>query len=284
MFLLAGIHILGYRMADPRIKVVEIPSLVIVKTVAGLVWVWSSRFVRSRVLRISIATAFLLFTGLVESEINAIAGIYKATPIDEQMQADMAEVADRAGFDLTRIYIADSKNKSMYYTRSVFTEVVVVSTTMVTAYTRRREKDIVEALLSHELGHRHHHDLAIEAVLEAGCYLSTSILAEYMRANSSLFVAFGFTDEPAIVAWSFAEFAVSLLRGITQPVEQWVWRLQEYAADRYAALGGHAPALCRFLTSHVRGEEKRTWLYKVLYGTHPSIHSRLERLRPFIST
>lgn len=263
-------------------RAIEIVPFVIIKTAGGLFWVWCTRAIRLGSVRICFSVLLLLAVALVEVEVKVWSDIMRASRIDAPTRAIFLEGAAAANFDVSRIYVVDSREMSMYYTRGVFVESIMVSEELLRTHLQANKHQQLRALFSHELGHRKNRDLIIEAWLGVVYHLTTPLVASYLDGETAIFAILGFCDKPAIVAWSLAEFSVSLLRSFIQPAERALWKMQEFNADRSAALDGHAEALYAFLKGQWDRERRQSRLYEFLYGTHPSIRDRLARLDAFL--
>lgn len=204
---------------------------------------------------------------------------------DHDFYAMVSRLAQRAGLPMPKVYIVDSPNPNAFATGRNPENAAVAATTGLFRYL---ERDEVEAVMAHELGHVRNRDTLIMTMV------ATVAGAISMIANFGLFFGHGGEDRPnpvvALLAVFMAPFAAMI-------VQMAISRTREFGADRAGAeISGNPRALASALEkiaaparqqpSHASARNPAAaQLYIVptgvsdLFSTHPATEKRIAALR-----
>lgn len=198
--------------------------------------------------------------------------------------AMVSRLAQRAGLPTPKVYIVDSPNPNAFATGRNPQNAAVAATTGLFQYL---DRDEVEAVMAHELGHVRNRDTLVMTMV------ATIAGAISMIANFGLFFGHGGEDRPnpmvALLAVFMAPFAAMI-------VQMAISRTREFGADRAGAeISGNPRALASALEkiaaparaqpSHAARNPAAAQLYIVptgvsdLFSTHPATEKRIAALR-----
>ncbi len=195
----------------------------------------------------------------------------------------VSRLAQRAGLPVPRVYIVESANPNAFATGRNPDNAAVAATT---GLLDMLDRDEVEAVMAHELGHVRNRDTLIMTMV------ATIAGAISMIANFGLFFGGGQNRNPiAMIAAVFmAPFAAMI-------VQMAISRTREYGADRAAAeISGNPRALASALAKIARPAKQipsvasqrnpaAAQLYIVptgisdLFSTHPATEKRIAALQ-----
>jgi Zn-dependent protease with chaperone function len=197
-------------------------------------------------------------------------------PIEGEFAARIRELADRFGAGdarLLRVNMSKQTEKANAYVTGLFgTKRIVIGDTLLDRF----EPDETIFVVAHELGHYVKGDVwrgvALGTLAAGFVFFGSNALAS--RAERPV-------DTTAGLARLF--FAMSLLGTLAGPPLSAFSRSRERAADRFAldatqdgAAG--AAAFTRLRERNLAEDEQPRWM-EVLFSSHPSLRSRIERLR-----
>jgi heat shock protein HtpX len=218
----------------------------------------------------------------------------RATPLDPGrygwLQADMDDLARRAGIPTPRLYISPSPQPNAFATgRNERTAVVAVTAGLLDQLSR----DDIRAVLAHEVGHIRNRDILIGSIAAA---IATGISLIANLAMWSSFLGGDDEDSPGVFGVLVASLVAPIAASLLQLA---VSRSREYEADRTAAeLLGTGVPLARALVT-IEESVRRTpmtvppaqasaWIvnpltghrvsFAALFQTHPSTDQRVARL------
>jgi heat shock protein HtpX len=237
---------------------------------------------------IAFAFALVINFGSYWYSSGIIIRIYRAKPTDDKELNDMAErLATNAKIPKPRVYVVPNDIPNAFATgRNPKNAIVCLTEGLL-----KLEKDEIEGVMAHEIGHIRNHDILISAVA-ATIAGAISFLAQI--GYISLFFGDRRNNEGAalglILIIIFAPLAALLIRLA-------ISRAMEYRADYTGAnlthkprklasalvkindLARHNPMRGTTATSHIWivNPFKRDW-FSSLFSTHPPIARRVKRL------
>lgn len=203
---------------------------------------------------------------------------YKFRPLDDpELTARLTRLAERAGTSVQGVYVMDMSSRTTMANAMLAglgsTRRIILSDTLLTSYTY----DEIETVLAHELAHHVHNDLllglAAEAViLPAGMWLASLALTWGVDT-------FGFRGVGDVAALPIFAAAMALFGLVTMPVVNYMSRVRERAADRYALrTTGNAQAfrsvMLKLAGQNLADADPPAWVRFLFYG-HPPIGERV---------
>jgi len=212
--------------------------------------------------------------------------MHNAREVDARSAPDfyaiVARLAQRGGLPMPKVYIVDSPNPNAFATGRNPENAAVAATT---GLLEMLDRDEVEAVMAHELGHVRNRDTLIMTMV------ATIAGAISMIANFGLFFGGGQNRNPVamIAAMLMAPFAAMI-------VQMAISRTREYGADRASAeISGNPRALASALAKIARPARQipslasernpaAAQLYIVptgisdLFSTHPATEKRIAAL------
>jgi STE24 endopeptidase len=207
---------------------------------------------------------------------------YTFKPLDRPALVErLLALATRAGTRVLGVYewvlSAHTKKANAALTGIGPTRRILLSDTLLAAYTDEE----IEVVLAHELSHHVHHDiwrsLAVQAVLVFGGFF----LAHMSLVSWASRLGLGGVDDPAGLpllllvggAWGF----------VTMPIANGLSRRHERRADRFALdLTGRPEAFIaamRRLGQQNLAEERPSAIVQWFFYSHPPIRERVDRAR-----
>ena len=229
-----------------------------------------------------VISLFSLFMTMFYS--NLIVPLFnKQTALDEgELRDAIEELSKKTGFKLDNIYVIDGSKRSAksnaYFTGLGTKKRIVLYDTLINDLS----KEEIVAVLAHEIGHykkRHTLTGLGLSIMQTGLML---FLFSLIIENPLLSQALG-AEKPefhlAIIAFSILYSPVSLLLGLAFNV---LSRLNEYTADRFAALNYNAEKLIdalKKLTSKNLSNLTPHPLYVIFHYSHPPLVSRIRALK-----
>jgi len=199
----------------------------------------------------------------------------KYTPLEGSLERDIRALAARYGvgnaailrFDMSR----QTKKANAFVTGVFGTERIAIADTLLEHF----EDDETLFVVAHELGHYVRRDPWISIAL------GTAFLAVTIVSASAALRASGRTLNTAADGARFAFYA-SLLATVGSPLMSAVSRAIERRADRFAIAATSDPAsgvraFRRLRDQNLAEDEAPKWA-ELLFSSHPSIKSRIERL------
>jgi Zn-dependent protease with chaperone function len=212
---------------------------------------------------------------------NVVAPMYIAplfntfTPIEDPFAGDIRELAGRYGAGdatLLRVDMSKQTEKANAYVTGLFgSKRIVIGDTLLDHFEPRETLFVV----AHELGHYVYGDVwrgvALATAAAAAIFYGSREIAE--RPGAALGTTAG-------LARLF--FAMSMLGTLAGPMLSAFSRARERAADRFAVEATHdgsagAAAFTRLRERNHAEDEQPKWM-ELLFASHPSLRSRIERL------
>ncbi|MGH2683729.1 MAG: M48 family metallopeptidase [Actinomycetota bacterium] len=198
---------------------------------------------------------------------------------DRELAAELMLLADRAGVPVREVLVSDASRRTTkenaYVSGFGTTRRLVVYDTLLT----NADRDEIELVVAHELGHRRDHHVewgtVIGAVAAAAGVLALWFL---LRSDSVLRAARASAPaDPRIVP--FLIFSVALLNLVVLPPSNWLSRRFERTADRFALeLTGDVDAYVRtergLALRNLSDLDPGPITYRFLF-THPSPAERI---------
>lgn len=235
-----------------------------------------------------LAAAALLTAGLVLiahlAPVVLMPLFVRVKPLDRPaLAARLASLSERAGVPVVGAYEwelgARTSKANAALTGFGSTRRILLSDTLLAAYS----DDEIEVILAHELSHHVHHDLwaavAVEAMLlTAGAYAAHLVAA---AAGPALGLT-GIADVAGLPLLLVTAGALSL---VLAPVARALSRRHEHRADAFALRLTNAPAA--FISAMKRlgaqnlAEEAPSALVRVLFHSHPPLAERVNRARAY---
>ena len=227
---------------------------------------------------------------------RVVLSMYNAHEVDAQSAPDLygivAQLADRAGLPMPRVYIVESDQPNAFATGRDPEHAAICATT---GLLRHLSTEEIAGVLGHELGHVRNRDTLIMTIT------ATIAGAISMLANYALFFRGGSDDRQNPLGWVGALLIMILAPLAAMLVQMAISRTREYAADRAGAeLSGHplwlASALGRLeetakaiANEPAQAHPATAHMFIVnplhgggmdnLFSTHPSMENRIQRLR-----
>ena len=208
---------------------------------------------------------------------------------DGRLKRMVSSLLKRCGYDSRRVFVMDTSRRSSKANAVIGgfwkSKRIILFDTLL----RNHTEDEVVAILGHELAHGKLHHLLVCRVISAVTLLATTFIAFSFIYDPRLYHAFGFSwiAEDNVVEFSLVGFGLAMtvigsVKWILQPVNAWISRRMECAADRYSVKFTRKPdalatALMK-LTSDSLGDVFPGETYEMWNNSHPSILKRLDAL------
>ncbi|HEX9006185.1 MAG TPA: M48 family metallopeptidase, partial [Bacteroidota bacterium] len=206
---------------------------------------------------------------------------YRLTPLpDGALKERLVELCERARLSVRGVF-SFNLSKNTKKANAGFTGIgrakrVILGDTLVDEFT----DDEIETVFAHELGHYHHHHIAVGIVIGtlstfAGLFV-TSLLYRWSLS------ALGFTGPADLGALPLLGIWLALYGLATTPAGNVLSRRHEYQADRYAIAATGKPAafvsaLSKLAVTNLADPEPSP-LVEFLLHSHPSIRKRIRRV------
>lgn len=202
----------------------------------------------------------------------------KYTPLDnEELRSRLQRLVERAGAKVSGVYTVHLGQKTTRANAMVTgigraRRIVLVDTLF-----GKYSDEEIEVILAHELGHQVHSDVWKGIGLETAVILLTFFVGSLtLSAGMSVFGYHGIAD---IAGFPVLAITLMVVGFATMPLVNWLSRLMERAADRFALQMTKNPpafiAMMSKLTSQNLGElEPPRWV-KILFYSHPTSAERI---------
>jgi STE24 endopeptidase len=235
-------------------------------------WVWAWALVSG----FSLMTAWIYPTFLAPL-------FNKFSPLEDgELKTSIYNLAQKVGFSTDGIYVMDASKRSAhgnaYFTGVFGKKRIVLFDTLI--------KDMgpqeVTAVLAHELGHfKLHH---VRNSLLRGLVMSfvTFYLLGLVLNHQIFYESFGFTSVSHAAGLVVFSMWFGLLDFALQPIESWLSRRNEFAADAFASAQMNGSELMK--TALLKLREKSFVmpishpLYSAFYHSHPPMLERIQFL------
>jgi STE24 endopeptidase len=228
-----------------------------------------------------IFTAFSIFMSMFYS--NVIVPLFnKQTPLEEgELRLAITEFAVSAGFQLKNIYVIDGSKRSTkanaYFTGLGPKKRIVLYDNLI----KQLSIQEIVAVLAHEVGHykkKHTISGLITSVIQTG--LTLYILSLFI-SSPALSAALGVTKPGihiSLIAFGILYSPISTILGLGMNV---ISRINEYAADKYAASFGLADELIsglKKLSHNTLSNLNPHPAYVFFHYSHPTLLQRIRAL------
>lgn len=211
---------------------------------------------------------------------------YSIRPMTRQpLGARLAELSARAGVPVLGVYEWGLGGRSARANAALVgtggTRRILVSDTMLDAYSEEE----IEVVVAHEIAHHVHHDIRGALVVEALLLVVAFLTAAAALAWGGR--AFGVISPDDVAGLPLILLAAGLVMAAATPFVNALSRRNERRADGYAlALTGQPAAFIsamRRLATQNLAEEDPARAVLWLFHTHPSIAERIEGARAFLA-
>jgi len=211
---------------------------------------------------------------------------FKLKPLEEGgLKEKLVNLARRAGVDIAECLTMDLSSRATTANAMLSgwgkSRRIIFSDTLLKGYSW----DEIEVTLSHELGHRLHHDIPKLTGIQAATFLLAFYLANLaLRAGVVPFSLQGISDIAGL-PWLILVLAMLIL--VLQPALNWYNRRIEIAADETALALSNNPqafiALMTKLTDQNLSEAEPSQWAKLLFYDHPTYNERVKLAHNYIS-
>ena len=249
---------------------------------ALIIWLWTITGSYFWLIAWGVITLITLFMTMFYS--NIIVPLFnKQTPLkDGELKTAIREFAEKAGFQLTNIFVIDGSKRSTkanaYFTGIGRKKRIVLYDTLINDLTT----DEIVAVLAHEIGHykkKHIVSSLLLGILQTGIllfifsiFVSSPALSEALGVYTPKFhigmIAFGILYTP-----------LSLLTGIIMNI---ISRRNEFEADAYASsfnLGKHLISGLKKLTRNNLSNLTPHPAYVFFHYSHPTLLQRINHIQ-----
>jgi STE24 endopeptidase len=208
----------------------------------------------------------------------------KFKPLESgELKSSIDTLASKVGFKSDGVFVMDASTRSAhgnaYFTGVFGKKRIVLFDTLLKDMSAKE----VTAVLAHELGHfklNHIRNAMIRGlVMSLGVFYLMSLLVHH----SVFYEAFGLADISNYAGLVIFMLWFSLVEFLLQPLETWLSRSNEFAADQFAKenLGGSADMM-----SALKKLREKSFvmpisdpLYSAVYHSHPPMLERLRALK-----
>lgn len=198
-----------------------------------------------------------------------------------ELRTAIEALAASLNFPLGRIYVVDGSTRSShsnaYFIGFPWYKQIVIYDTLI----KDQTTDEIVAVLAHELGHWKRNHMTVLLSMSMGMALMNYIPLTLFLGNIPFFKALGFAsgETPITVALLIYIDALAPMTAILQFIQNYVTRLCEYDADRFAVSRGKGSDLRKALIALNKSNLSTVdadKLYSTFHHSHPII---IERLR-----
>jgi len=199
----------------------------------------------------------------------------ETTPLGD----DIKELLKKQGFKISGIFKVDASKRdtrlNAYFGGLGKTKRVVLFDTLI----EKLSKNELLAVLGHELGHFKHKDI-LKNIAFVGCLLFATLFL-FGNVNEQVLFGIGLENAPASKILFFLMFS-PLVFFFISPFANYLSQLHEFSADEFGSCvqdrESMASALIK-LSSENKSFPLSDRLYSVFYHSHPSVDSRVQRLK-----
>lgn len=270
---MGGVHVDGASFIGPFLSFD--PLFVFVECSLALLYDWLRVKLKRPINTIVIWSFVYLLVSQVQKETLIRELLSNTEPIKpERCSLELMQLLQKLDYPVKDVRTkGKGQIDSGSFVQSLFTKVIIVSDSVTSP-------EMMAGVIGHELGHWYHSHQLIDTCIEIIIRFMTVRLANTLQFTE-FFMAMDFTEEPGIVAYSLANLLTSVSRSILGPLNLYMRRSFEYQADKFAVDTGFGRALCRHMsqaaTVHKTGKHSK--LYKLFYGTHPTLEERIGRIK-----
>ena len=213
----------------------------------------------------------------------------KFTPLTSgTLKAQVDDLAERVGFHSSGLFVMDASKRSShgnaYFTGVFGKKRIVLFDTLLKDL---KESEVV-AVLAHELGHFKLHHVrwgVLRGVLQTG---ATFYLLSLCLGLEPVYRSFGLGGISAYGALAVFGLWLGVLDFLLAPLEAYLSRRHEFAADRFASqhLGGSSlleAALLKLREQNHAMPISHPW-FSAVYHSHPPLEERLRAMRQAATT
>jgi STE24 endopeptidase len=197
---------------------------------------------------------------------------------DEELALGLKELAHKSGFELNEIYRVDAGKRdtrlNAYFAGLGRTKRVTLYDTLLAKLSHEQ----IFAVVAHELGHfKHKHIIASLGIMLGAFFALTFLLG---TLNAAFYDSLALAKNGAGAVVVFLLFSTPILY-FAMPLINFVYKKNEFEADRYAAAMGLKDAMIEALK--ILSKENKAFPYaskiKIFFDyTHPPITQRIEKL------
>ncbi|HKU82197.1 MAG TPA: M48 family metalloprotease [Candidatus Tumulicola sp.] len=198
-------------------------------------------------------------------------------PVSGPLETRLRELASRLGVADAEIMRMDlsrqTRKANAFVTGIAGTHRIVLGDTLIEAF----REDEIEFVVAHEIGHYARKDtwrlMVAAELLACALYVAAHSLVPAAQRDA-------LRDRPILLARYYAAMAAASLAA--RPLLLAYARSREWAADRFAIAATGAPragasALRRLRDRNLADEDPPRW-YELLFGSHPSLRTRIAAL------
>jgi STE24 endopeptidase len=215
----------------------------------------------------------------------------KLTPLKNgSLKRRISKLLGKYGYSASSVFVMDSSRRSTKANACIGgiwkSKKIILFDTLLKNHT----DDEVVAILGHELAHGKLRHILLNGAISSVTLLATTFITFSFIYDTRLYHAFGYSwiteknvVEFSLVGFTLATMVIGAVRWILQPMESWISRKMEYAADRYSVKytrkhGALMTALMK-LTSDNLGNVFPSETYERWNYSHPSLLMRLDAIR-----
>lgn len=263
---------------------VNIVLTILILTVVLGIWGNSYNFNWRDVLLGWLLALILIITFVYLVPVLLIPFFYKLRPLpDEELQAKIKDLVERAGFKVRGVFMADESQKSTHANASISglgkSKTIILFDTLVNNY----DSEEILGVLAHEIGHGkmgHIQKLLVMIIAQAFLFIW---FASYLLGTN---LPYYLVDIPNIFYSGLLltyYFSFELLGYFISPIMGAISRRFEYQADAFSKrlLGSGAPLIKtfeKFITRELDNLNPHP-LYESFYYSHPTLLKRIKALR-----
>jgi len=215
----------------------------------------------------------------------------KLTPLkDKKLVTKISKLLKSYGYKTSDVYVMDASKRSKKSNAFIGgigkSKKIVLFDTLLKNYTH----DELIAILGHELAHGKLNHLLLNRIISASVMLVSAFVIFSMAYNINLYHAFGFywiTNENlmqyTMIGFGLASMVVGSVKWILSPIEAYISRKCEYAADKYSVYytkkkEAMISSLIK-LTSENCGDVFPNKYYEAYNYGHPSLVNRINAIK-----